>query len=112
MGGRGRLEVTSLLETPGRDAGDSSIDEAPLFAVVKIRDHGRGISPEARERLFFPFFTTKPGGSGIGLAVAKKIVESHQGIIDHESEPGRGATFWVKLPYPGFAQGPAEGPGP
>jgi signal transduction histidine kinase len=75
--------------------------------VIRIRDNGRGITPEVRERLFFPFFTTKAAGSGIGLAIAKKIVDSHQGMIDVESESGHGATFSVKLPYPGSAQADA-----
>jgi signal transduction histidine kinase len=77
--------------------------------VIRIRDDGKGISAEARERLFFPFFTTKPGGSGIGLAVVKKIVDSHQGIIDVESEPDRGAVFSIKLPYPAPPEGSPDG---
>ena len=104
MEGQGLLEISSSLETaePSSAAGGSGAlnGEAPKLAVVRIRDSGRGITPEVRERLFFPFFTTKPGGSGIGLAVAKKILDSHRGVIDVESEPGRGATFTVKLPYP------------
>ena len=97
MDGRGSLEITSHRESAeggGRDAA------APDIAVIRVRDSGRGISAEVRERLFYPFFTTKPGGSGIGLAVAKKIVESHRGVIDVESEPGRGAAFTVRIPYP------------
>ncbi|HMC82596.1 MAG TPA: ATP-binding protein, partial [Candidatus Polarisedimenticolia bacterium] len=66
--------------------------------VIRVRDSGPGIPPKIRERLFFPFFTSKPGGSGMGLAVARKIVESHHGILDVDSGTGRGATFIVKLP--------------
>jgi nitrogen-specific signal transduction histidine kinase len=51
-----------------------------------------------RDRLFYPIFTTKQSGSGVGLPLARKIVEGHQGIIDFESEVGRGTTFMVKLP--------------
>jgi signal transduction histidine kinase len=108
MDGKGELGIITLLEPSGHKFAASAIsgeDSPPYFAVVRIRDSGRGITPEARERMFFPFFTTKPGGSGIGLAVAKKIVDSHRGLIDVESEPKRGATFSVKLPYPG---GPIE----
>ena len=112
MGGEGVLEIDAFLEPEramqlptGEEAGTES--QFSDYAVIRIRDHGRGITPEARGRLFFPFFTTKPGGSGIGLAVAKKIVDSHGGIIDVESEPGRGATFFVKLPYPGAPEHPA-----
>jgi signal transduction histidine kinase len=99
MGGRGNLEIATFLEP-----GSTAEKDSERFAVIRIRDTGRGITPEVRERLFFPFFTTKPAGSGIGLAIAKKIVDSHQGMIDVESESGRGATFSVKLPYPGSLQ--------
>jgi PAS domain S-box-containing protein len=98
MGGRGSLEIATYF-----DSSKASSDNG-RFVVIRIRDSGRGITPEAMERLFFPFFTTKPGGSGIGLAIAKKIVDSHQGMIDVESETGVGATFSIKLPYPGSAR--------
>jgi signal transduction histidine kinase len=104
MSGAGILELSLGLEVSDRGAagGNASTDSEPQrFVVVRIKDSGRGITPEVREKLFFPFFTTKPSGSGIGLAVAKKIIDSHQGVIDVESDPGAGATFSVKLPYPG-----------
>ena len=100
MGGRGRLEIGTYLEPAGAEG------VAGRYAVIRIRDTGRGISPEVRERLFYPFFTTKPGGSGIGLAIAKKIIDSHQGMIDVENESRQGATFVVKLPYPGVSSVP------
>jgi signal transduction histidine kinase len=68
------------------------------YAVIRISDTGKGIPEEMRDRLFYPFFTTKQSGSGVGLPLARKIIEGHQGIIDFESEVGRGATFMVKLP--------------
>jgi len=67
-------------------------------AVIRITDNGKGIPEEMRDRLFYPFFTTKQTGSGVGLPLARKIVEGHQGILDFESEVGRGTTFVVKLP--------------
>jgi len=75
---------------------------SPLFfdsyAVVRIIDTGKGIPEEMHDRLFYPFFTTKQTGSGVGLPLARKIVEGHQGILDFESVVGRGTTFIVKLP--------------
>ncbi|MEN6438992.1 MAG: ATP-binding protein [Syntrophobacter sp.] len=65
---------------------------------VSIADGGTGISPEARERLFEPFFTTKPSGTGLGLPTAQSILVAHGGLIEVDSEPGKGATFQVLLP--------------
>ena len=48
--------------------------------------------------MFFPYFTTRQGGSGIGLAISQKIVTDHQGTIEVESEPGQGTTVVIRLP--------------
>lgn len=77
-----------LLETDLRDG----------QLMVDITDTGPGISDEVREKLFNPFFTTKRRGSGLGLSVSYGIVERHGGTIEVHSEPGRGATFRVRLP--------------
>jgi two-component system NtrC family sensor kinase len=65
-----------------------------------VRDNGCGIPPEKLERIFNPFFTTKEKGTGLGMAISKKIVEAHQGTIDAASEVGRGSEFRVALPLP------------
>ncbi len=69
-------------------------------AVVWIRDSGRGMSPETLERLFTPFFTTKPAGqgTGLGLSICYAIISRHKGRIQVESELGKGTTFVVRLP--------------
>jgi PAS domain S-box-containing protein len=67
-------------------------------AEIRIRDTGKGIAPEHRARIFQLFFTTRPGGSGIGLASAFRTVQMHDGSIDYESEPGHGTTFRIDLP--------------
>ena len=66
--------------------------------VIRIIDTGKGVPEESRERLFYPFYTTKQSGSGVGLPLAKKIVERHGGFMDFESTPGEGTTFVVRLP--------------
>ena len=76
------------------------VDLAP-YAWVRIGDNGQGISDEVLSKIFYPFFTTKEKGSGIGLAIAQKIVDSHHGSIDVESEVGRGTVFTIKLPLQG-----------
>jgi PAS domain S-box-containing protein len=67
-------------------------------AEIRVRDTGRGIAPEHRARIFQLFFTTRPGGSGIGLASAFRTVQMHDGSIDYDSEVGRGTTFRIDLP--------------
>ncbi len=66
--------------------------------VISVRDNGPGIAPEQRERIFYPFFTTKQAGSGVGLALAQKIVAEHGGRLELESEPECGTVFRVHLP--------------
>ena len=65
--------------------------------AVRVTDRGPGIAPEIRERLFDPFFTTRPGGSGLGLAVVHRAIEAHRGLVFHDS-PGQGTRFTVLLP--------------
>lgn len=72
----------------------------PNRARVRIRDNGVGIPAEKMDRIFNPFFTTKEKGTGLGMAISKKIVEAHEGAIDVLSEPGRGTEFVVTLPLP------------
>jgi signal transduction histidine kinase len=69
--------------------------------VFCIQDNGPGIPPELRERIFYPFFTTKDEGSGIGLAAAQKVLASHGGRIALESPAAGGARFRVSLPRDG-----------
>lgn len=63
-----------------------------------VSDTGPGIPPDDVEKIFDPLFTTKPNGSGLGLAVARDLVQSHGGTIDVKSTPGSGATFVVSIP--------------
>jgi len=68
------------------------------MAEIDIQDTGRGIAPEHKQRIFQLFFTTHPGGSGIGLASTFRTVQLHNGNIEFESEVGRGTTFRIELP--------------
>jgi len=71
---------------------------AEQFVVIRVADSGAGIDEADLDRIFQPMFTTKRQGSGIGLAVVRKIVNSHGGLIDVENLPGGGAQFSVRLP--------------
>jgi two-component system sensor histidine kinase HydH len=73
---------------------------APSDEDVKIfvTDHGSGIEKDHLENIFNPFFTTKPNGVGLGLAIVSKIVDEHHGQIYVFSEPGQGTRFELALP--------------
>ncbi len=66
--------------------------------IITVSDHGDGILPDVLDRIFVPFFTTKQGGSGIGLSVCKQIVTLHGGTITASSCEGEGTTFTIVLP--------------
>ena len=66
--------------------------------TVAVKDHGTGMDPETRRRLFEPFYTTKQAGTGLGMAIAKKIAELHRGDLAVTSRPGEGTTVTVRLP--------------
>ncbi len=87
MPGEGRLSVEARLEGP--------------WWIVTMRDEGRGMTPEERDRLFAPFAHSFPGGTGLGLAIVHRIVEEHGGSIRVESAPGRGTAVVVSLPLDG-----------
>jgi signal transduction histidine kinase len=65
---------------------------------LDVIDAGKGIDPADLPKLFHPFHTTKPGGTGLGLATTRKIVRAHGGEIDVQSEPGRGTKFTIRVP--------------
>lgn len=78
------------------------------FAEIEVADTGKGISPEDQKKIFQLFFTTRLGGSGIGLANTFRFVQLHNGQIDFESELGRGTTFRILLPLARVNDAPAE----
>jgi len=69
------------------------------WASISVTDTGTGIPPDVVSRIFEPFFTTRASGTGLGLAVVKRIVESHGGEVEVQSQPDRGATFTVRLRF-------------
>jgi signal transduction histidine kinase len=70
----------------------------PGAALLEIEDTGPGIPEEVRDRIFEPFFTTKASGTGLGLAVVKRIVDGHGGEISVTSRPGQGTIFALRFP--------------
>jgi nitrogen fixation/metabolism regulation signal transduction histidine kinase len=71
---------------------------ADASVEIAVADNGPGLTPAARESLFVPFFTTKAGGSGIGLSIARQIALAHDGQLDAAANPDGGATFTLRIP--------------
>lgn len=80
--------------------------------LLEVADDGRGIDPQTLERVFEPFFSTQPTGSGLGLATVKGIVERSAGDIDVASVPGAGSTFTIRLPLVPGSEATAVSTGP
>ena len=113
------VQLQQVLINLVRNAIDASIDvpsahrEVILSAnldgdgmvEVAVADHGHGLSTEAAERLFHPFFTTKPGGTGLGLVISNSIIRAHNGRLAYRSTPGGGCTFFFTLPPLGVLPG-------
>jgi two-component system sensor histidine kinase PilS (NtrC family) len=73
-------------------------EEETKAIIITVQDTGPGIAPDVRERMFEPFYSTKESGSGIGLYVTRRIVESHGGTIEVTSVLEKGTTFTIRLP--------------
>jgi two-component system, cell cycle sensor histidine kinase and response regulator CckA len=70
----------------------------PDKVMLAVRDTGSGMLPKVRDSIFEPLFTTKRAGTGLGLAVAKQVIERHGGTIHVDTAPGEGTTFFLLLP--------------
>jgi hypothetical protein len=97
----------NLLENSLAASGDPvhieiTCEEASLGAAsalrISVRDHGQGLNGEQRLRIFEPFYTTKPTGTGLGMAIAQRIVEAHGGTIAVGNNPPPGAEIIITLP--------------
>lgn len=76
-----------------------TLDQAERAAMITVEDNGCGIPPEILERMWEPFFTTKgAAGNGMGLDIARRLIEAHNGTITCASTPGEGTTFTIRLP--------------
>lgn len=83
---------------PGSEIEVKTSAAARGLVTVAVTDHGAGMDPETRRRVFEPFYTTKQAGTGLGMAIAKKIAELHRGDLGVASRLGEGTTITVRLP--------------
>jgi PAS domain S-box-containing protein len=98
------IEALSSVDEGERELRVSSGTHASHGVLVAVQDSGIGIDPEHMDRLFNAFFTTKPQGMGLGLAISHSIIEAHGGRLWASPNPGRGATFQFTLPRPSARQ--------
>lgn len=98
------LIVNALQYTPAGGSVTVTLHRDEFQALIQVQDTGIGVAPENYSRIFDRFYrvnsdrSRQTGGAGLGLAIAKAIVQSHQGWIGIQSEPGKGSTFTVRLP--------------
>jgi nitrogen fixation/metabolism regulation signal transduction histidine kinase len=85
------------MDHPEPDVKVSAMEDSNRQTVISISDNGVGIDPEITEKIFMPFYTTKPNGSGIGLSICRQIVNLHGGALTVTSIQDRGSTFTVRL---------------
>ncbi len=99
MNEKGRVEIGAEVHDI-RDTLLTSHAELPKgrYAVISVKDSGRGMTPAVMSQLFEPFFTMRPTGNGLGLATASEIIRGHGGTINVKSEPNVGSCFEAWLP--------------
>jgi signal transduction histidine kinase len=92
------MEAMSAMSEGPRDLLISTAKTDSEGVLVAVRDSGPGLAPESVERLFEPFYTTKPGGLGMGLSICRSIIESHHGRLWATANTPHGAVFQFNLP--------------
>jgi len=92
------LNACQAMSAGGEITVETKHNESERFIDVLVRDTGQGIDETQLSKLFDPFFTTKEKGTGLGLAMCRKIIDAHKGSMEVESIVGKGTTFIVKIP--------------
>jgi len=98
--GKSRIQIRTAMASEGEKR-QTNLSVDGDFLVIGIADNGPGVPDENKERIFQMSFSTRPLGTGIGLAIVKKYVEQHQGRIAEVGKEGEGATFLILLPIQG-----------
>ena len=95
----GDLTIQAGVETSLRPHHEGDGNSGPLDTVcLSIIDTGVGMTPDVMARIFRPFYSKRPGGTGLGLPTTRRIIEAHDGTIEVQSAVGRGTRFAIRLP--------------
>ncbi|MBE0475968.1 MAG: PAS domain S-box protein [Coriobacteriia bacterium] len=102
--------VTNAVQVMGEEGGTVEVRTGTEngFVVAEVRDDGPGMAPEELGKIFDPFYSKRPGGTGLGLTIVHRIVDEHDGHIEVRSTEGRGTVFMVSLPAQSGAGGMRE----
>ena len=96
-----RNSIDALKDLPQFTQRQLSIETSlnPInYIEVRVKDNGPGLTPQQREKILTPFFTTKSSGMGMGLSISRSLVESHHGTLHFNSKEDKGTTFYFTLP--------------
>jgi signal transduction histidine kinase len=92
--------VSNAIEASSRGGSvEVALSRTDEGAVIAIRDAGRGMSPAVQARVGTPYFTTRDGGTGLGIVLARAIIVQHGGALAYESRPGSGTVATIRMPY-------------
>ena len=95
---RNACEATPEARRADRDAIELCGVAADAEVTLSVADRGPGVGAGAREKIFLPFYSSKPNGSGLGLAIVARIAQLHGGTVTVDDRPGGGAVFALRLP--------------
>ena len=90
--------VQAMPEQGGEIILSARLDEPAGRAIIDVIDTGAGIPPEKIDKIFDAYYSTKSGGTGLGLAMARRVIQEHGGRISVSSEIGKGSDFRIELP--------------
>jgi len=97
--------INNAIEAPGNGQSVAvSVIPGKNSLRIAIKDNGAGMDSETAENIFTPFYTRKRGGTGLGMSIAKKIIDSHHGRINVSSKTGKGTAVTIELPYKSAAK--------